>query len=122
MLSHVSPPPQVLVWDIGKLNQQKLPNLKGGLSLQSGSPKPEENPSLNIDLKIQQLAISGETDKSGREGQPWPIITSHDQSRLCKSWVRPIRSEIGVKAAYQKQERRQECTAHRCSTWAFNPE
>ncbi|XP_067093142.1 AP-3 complex subunit mu-1 isoform X2 [Osmerus mordax] len=50
---------KVLVWDIGKLNPQKLPNLKGSLSLQAGSPKPEENPSLNIDLKIQQLAISG---------------------------------------------------------------
>uniref|UniRef100_A0A667Y2K8 Adaptor related protein complex 3 subunit mu 1 n=1 Tax=Myripristis murdjan TaxID=586833 RepID=A0A667Y2K8_9TELE len=49
----------VLVWDIGKLNPQKLPNLRGSLSLQSGAPKPEENPSLNIDLKIQQLAISG---------------------------------------------------------------
>lgn len=51
--------PQVLVWDIGKLNQQKLPNLKGSLSLQLGAPKPEENPSLNINFKIQQLAISG---------------------------------------------------------------
>ncbi|KAK7930787.1 hypothetical protein WMY93_007182 [Mugilogobius chulae] len=50
---------KVLVWDIGKLNPQKLPNLKGSLSMQSGAPKPEENPSLNIDMKIQQLAISG---------------------------------------------------------------
>lgn len=50
---------KVLVWDIGKLNPQKLPNLKGSLSLQAGAPKPEENPSLNINLKIQQLAISG---------------------------------------------------------------
>uniref|UniRef100_A0AAY4A015 MHD domain-containing protein n=1 Tax=Denticeps clupeoides TaxID=299321 RepID=A0AAY4A015_9TELE len=48
-----------LVWDIGKLSQQKLPNLKGSLTLQCGAPKPEESPSLNIDLKIQQLAISG---------------------------------------------------------------
>lgn len=47
------------MWDIGKLNPQKHPNLKGSLSLQSGAPKPEENPNLNIDLKIQQLAISG---------------------------------------------------------------
>ncbi|KAL0177968.1 hypothetical protein M9458_026862, partial [Cirrhinus mrigala] len=52
------PVTKILVWDIGKLNPQKLPNLKGSLSLQSGAPKPEENPSLNIDLKIQQLAIS----------------------------------------------------------------
>uniref|UniRef100_A0A8C1BWW4 AP-3 complex subunit mu-1 n=1 Tax=Cyprinus carpio carpio TaxID=630221 RepID=A0A8C1BWW4_CYPCA len=53
------PVTKILLWDIGKLNPQKLPNLKGSLSLQSGAPKPEESPSLNIDLKIQQLAISG---------------------------------------------------------------
>ncbi|KAL2083059.1 hypothetical protein ACEWY4_020832 [Coilia grayii] len=53
------PVTKVLVWDIGKLNPQKLPNLKGSLSVQSGAPKPEENPTLNIDFKIQQLAISG---------------------------------------------------------------
>ncbi|XP_061646979.1 AP-3 complex subunit mu-1 [Phyllopteryx taeniolatus] len=50
---------KVLVWDVGKLNPQKLPNLRGSLSVQPGAPKPEENPSLNIDMKIQQLAISG---------------------------------------------------------------
>lgn len=54
-----NPVTKVLVWDVGKLNPQKLPNLRGSLSLQSGAPKPEENPSLNINLKIQQLAISG---------------------------------------------------------------
>lgn len=52
-------PTKVLVWDIGKLNPQKLPNLKGTLSLQSGVPKPDDNPSLSVGLKIQQLAISG---------------------------------------------------------------
>uniref|UniRef100_A0A3Q3MR08 AP-3 complex subunit mu-1 n=1 Tax=Labrus bergylta TaxID=56723 RepID=A0A3Q3MR08_9LABR len=50
---------KVLVWDIGKLNTQKLPNLRGSLSTQVGAPKPEDNPTLNIDLKIQQMAISG---------------------------------------------------------------
>uniref|UniRef100_A0A8D3EBT0 Adaptor related protein complex 3 subunit mu 1 n=1 Tax=Scophthalmus maximus TaxID=52904 RepID=A0A8D3EBT0_SCOMX len=50
---------KVLVWDIGKLNPQKLPNLRGSLSLQAGAPRPEENPALDITLKIQQLAISG---------------------------------------------------------------
>ncbi|KAG7512608.1 AP-3 complex subunit mu-1 [Solea senegalensis] len=50
---------KVLVWDIGKLNPQKPPNLRGTLSVQSGAPRPEENPALDIKLKIQQLAISG---------------------------------------------------------------
>ncbi|KAM9325774.1 AP-3 complex subunit mu-1 isoform 1-T1 [Gastrophryne carolinensis] len=53
------PVTKMLNWDIGKINTQKLPNLKGIVSLQSGAPKPEENPSLNINFKIQQFAISG---------------------------------------------------------------
>ncbi|XP_066549662.1 AP-3 complex subunit mu-1 [Amia ocellicauda] len=53
------PVTKILTWDIGKINPQKLPNLKGMISLQSGAPRPEENPTLNIQLKIQQLAISG---------------------------------------------------------------
>lgn len=67
------------MWDIGKLNPQKLPNLKGSLSVQSGAPKPEENPTLNIDFKIQQLAISGGAARGvtgqsvlGQRGD-WPI-------------------------------------------------
>lgn len=53
------PVTKVLTWDIGKITTQKLPNLRGSVSLQSGAPKPEENPSLNINFKIQQFAISG---------------------------------------------------------------
>ncbi|NWZ96216.1 AP3M1 protein, partial [Nesospiza acunhae] len=53
------PVTKVLTWDVGKITPQKLPNLKGIVNLQSGAPKPEENPSLNIQFKIQQLAISG---------------------------------------------------------------
>lgn len=68
----------MLVWDIGKLNPQKLPNLRGSLSMQTGVPNPEENPSLNIDLKIQQLAISGNLSKRDFS-QVWnlkPLIPS----------------------------------------------
>lgn len=53
------PVTKILTWDVGKINPQKLPCLKGSLSIQSGAPKPDENPSLNIQFKIQQLAISG---------------------------------------------------------------
>nr|KAF6454705.1 adaptor related protein complex 3 subunit mu 1 [Rousettus aegyptiacus] len=53
------PVTKVLTWDVGKITPQKLPSLKGLVNLQSGAPKPEENPSLNIQFKIQQLAISG---------------------------------------------------------------
>lgn len=50
---------QLLSWDVGKINPQKLPSLKGSMSLQTGASKPDENPTFNIQFKIQQLAISG---------------------------------------------------------------
>uniref|UniRef100_A0A670HST9 AP-3 complex subunit mu-1 n=2 Tax=Podarcis muralis TaxID=64176 RepID=A0A670HST9_PODMU len=53
------PVTKVLTWDVGKIAPQKLPSLKGVVNLQSGAPKPEENPNLNVQFKIQQLAISG---------------------------------------------------------------
>ena len=49
----------MLTWDVGKINPQKLPSLKGTMSLQPGASKPDENPTINIQLKIQQMAISG---------------------------------------------------------------
>lgn len=53
---------QLLSWDVGKINPQKLPSLKGSMSLQAGASKPDENPTINIQFKIQQLAISGTID------------------------------------------------------------
>lgn len=50
---------QLLTWDVGKINPQKLPSLKGTMSLQAGASKPDENPTINIQFKIQQMAISG---------------------------------------------------------------
>ncbi|MGH0183628.1 UNVERIFIED_CONTAM: hypothetical protein FKN15_012502 [Acipenser sinensis] len=49
----------MLSWDVGKINPQKLPSLKGSMSLQTGASKPDENPTINIQCKIQQLALSG---------------------------------------------------------------
>ncbi|KTG38180.1 hypothetical protein cypCar_00023580 [Cyprinus carpio] len=53
------PVTKLLSWDVGKINPQKLPSLKGSVSLQTGASKPDENPTINIQFKIQQLAISG---------------------------------------------------------------
>uniref|UniRef100_A0A8C9ZJ77 Adaptor related protein complex 3 subunit mu 2 n=1 Tax=Sander lucioperca TaxID=283035 RepID=A0A8C9ZJ77_SANLU len=53
------PVTKMLSWDVGKINPQKLPSLKGTMSLQAGASKPDENPTINIQLKIQQMAISG---------------------------------------------------------------
>uniref|UniRef100_A0A8C9V6W4 Adaptor related protein complex 3 subunit mu 2 n=1 Tax=Scleropages formosus TaxID=113540 RepID=A0A8C9V6W4_SCLFO len=53
------PVTKLLSWDVGKINPQKLPSLKGSMSLQAGASKPDENPTINIQFKIQQMAISG---------------------------------------------------------------
>ncbi|KAG8011695.1 AP-3 complex subunit mu-2 [Nibea albiflora] len=53
------PVTKMLSWDVGKINPQKLPSLKGTMSLQAGASKPDENPTINIQFKIQQMAISG---------------------------------------------------------------
>uniref|UniRef100_A0A4W6EPC4 Adaptor related protein complex 3 subunit mu 2 n=3 Tax=Percomorphaceae TaxID=1489872 RepID=A0A4W6EPC4_LATCA len=53
------PVTKLLSWDVGKINPQKLPSLKGTMSLQAGASKPDENPTINIQFKIQQMAISG---------------------------------------------------------------
>uniref|UniRef100_A0A452SJ39 AP-3 complex subunit mu-2 n=1 Tax=Ursus americanus TaxID=9643 RepID=A0A452SJ39_URSAM len=53
------PVTKMLSWDVGKINPQKLPSLKGTMSLQAGASKPDENPTINLQFKIQQLAISG---------------------------------------------------------------
>uniref|UniRef100_A0A8D2QBT3 Adaptor related protein complex 3 subunit mu 2 n=2 Tax=Passerellidae TaxID=1729112 RepID=A0A8D2QBT3_ZONAL len=52
------PVTKLLSWDVGKINPQKLPSLKGSVSLQAGTSKPDENPTINLQFKIQQLAIS----------------------------------------------------------------
>ncbi|XP_054629375.1 AP-3 complex subunit mu-2 [Dunckerocampus dactyliophorus] len=53
------PVTKLLTWDVGKINPQKLPSLKGSMNLQAGASKPDENPTINIQFKIQQMAISG---------------------------------------------------------------
>ncbi|XP_077986319.1 AP-3 complex subunit mu-1-like [Glandiceps talaboti] len=50
---------KTLTWEVGKINTQKLPSIKGNMSLQSGAPVPEANPTINVQYTIQQLAISG---------------------------------------------------------------
>ncbi|KAK3088786.1 hypothetical protein FSP39_023697 [Pinctada imbricata] len=50
---------KVLSWDCGKLDVTKLPSIKGNISLQSGSPIPESNPTINVHFTISQMAISG---------------------------------------------------------------
>ncbi|KJE93203.1 AP-3 complex subunit mu-1 [Capsaspora owczarzaki ATCC 30864] len=48
-----------LRWDIGKIPLNKLPVLKGSVTLQTSMPLPEANPTITLEFKIQQLATSG---------------------------------------------------------------
>ncbi|XP_071802332.1 AP-3 complex subunit mu-1-like [Asterias amurensis] len=50
---------KTLSWEVGKINPQKLPSIKGSISLQSGVPPPEANPTVNVQFSISTLAISG---------------------------------------------------------------
>jgi len=50
---------RVLTWDVGKVDPQKLPNIRGTINLASGASAPESNPSLNLSFSINQMAVSG---------------------------------------------------------------
>nr|CAH7730567.1 unnamed protein product [Callosobruchus chinensis]CAH7752515.1 unnamed protein product [Callosobruchus chinensis]CAI5828013.1 unnamed protein product [Callosobruchus analis] len=50
---------KILHWDIGKIDVTKLPNIKGSVSIASGSNTAEINPSINVHFTINQLAVSG---------------------------------------------------------------
>uniref|UniRef100_A0A6A7FNB2 AP-3 complex subunit mu-1-like n=1 Tax=Hirondellea gigas TaxID=1518452 RepID=A0A6A7FNB2_9CRUS len=53
------PVTRVLQWDVGKIDPSKLPNIRGSMSLQSGAPPPESNPTISVQFTISQLAVSG---------------------------------------------------------------
>ncbi|KAF2366877.1 Mu domain [Trinorchestia longiramus] len=53
------PVTRVLLWDVGRIDPTKLPNIRGNLSLVSGSPPPECSPTIGVQFSISQLAVSG---------------------------------------------------------------
>jgi len=54
------PTTKVLHWDIGKIEATgKPPNIKGSMSVQSGSSAPESNPTVDVLFSINQFAVSG---------------------------------------------------------------
>ncbi|KAG1654252.1 AP-3 complex subunit mu-1 [Nymphon striatum] len=50
---------KVLSWDVGRIDVTKLPNIRGSITLTSGSPPPESNPTISIQFTISQMAVSG---------------------------------------------------------------
>ncbi|XP_067661761.1 AP-3 complex subunit mu-1-like isoform X1 [Haliotis asinina] len=53
------PVTKLMTWDVGKIDAAKLPNIKGNISLQTGSAIPESNPVCTVTFTISQLAVSG---------------------------------------------------------------
>jgi AP-3 complex subunit mu len=53
------PVSKLLVWDVGRMEPGRLPNIKGIINLQSGAPLPDANPTVLVKFTISQLSISG---------------------------------------------------------------
>lgn len=50
---------KILHWDVGRIDTAKLPNIRGTVSVATGSATLETNPSINVQFTISQLAVSG---------------------------------------------------------------
>ncbi|CAG0921700.1 unnamed protein product [Notodromas monacha] len=53
------PVTKVLLWEVGRIDPAKVPNIRGTISVQAGTPLPESNPPIGLKFCIPQLAISG---------------------------------------------------------------
>lgn len=53
------PVTKILLWDIGKIDATKLPNMRGHIHVQSGAPILQSTPSVNVQFTLSQTAISG---------------------------------------------------------------
>ena len=53
------PVTKVLVWDIGKIDNTKLPNIRGTVNLVTGATPDGTNPTINVSFTISQMAVSG---------------------------------------------------------------
>lgn len=53
------PVSKTLVWEVGRIEVGRLPNLRGTISLQSGAPPPDCNPTISVQFTINPLAVSG---------------------------------------------------------------
>lgn len=53
------PATKILVWDIGRIDISKVPNIRGTISLQSSAVVNDSNLTINVKFTINQLAVSG---------------------------------------------------------------
>lgn len=50
---------KLLTWEIGRIDSSKTANIKGNLTLQTGSSLPESNPPLHVNFTVSQMSLSG---------------------------------------------------------------
>uniref|UniRef100_A0A6G4ZXP3 Putative clathrin-associated protein medium chain n=1 Tax=Rhipicephalus microplus TaxID=6941 RepID=A0A6G4ZXP3_RHIMP len=48
-----------LIWEVGRIEPGRLPNLRGSMALQAGAPPPDANPTITVHFTINPLAVSG---------------------------------------------------------------
>ncbi|XP_018497183.1 AP-3 complex subunit mu-1 [Galendromus occidentalis] len=53
------PTSKLLIWNVGKIEIGKQPNIRGSISVISGAPPPESQPIISVHFSIQSLAVSG---------------------------------------------------------------
>lgn len=53
------PVTKILLWDVGKIDPTKLPNMRGQIHIQSGATVLQSSPSVNVQFTMSQTAISG---------------------------------------------------------------
>ncbi len=52
------PVTKIMMWDVGKIDPTKLPNIRGSINLQSGLPPPDSNPTIQVSIdNINKLHI-----------------------------------------------------------------
>ncbi|EFX70260.1 hypothetical protein DAPPUDRAFT_129909 [Daphnia pulex] len=53
------PVTKILLWEVGKIDPTKLPNMRGQIHIQSGAVILQSTPSVNVQFTLTQIAISG---------------------------------------------------------------
>ena len=50
---------KVLVWEVGKIDQTKLPNIRGNVNFVAGAGHEDLHANVSVHFSISQLAVSG---------------------------------------------------------------
>ena len=53
------PVSKLLMWEVGKIDQTKLPNIKGNVNFVTGARPEDVHANISVHFSINQLAVSG---------------------------------------------------------------